>query len=80
MEGNQSRNARILRVAIGLVLLSLMFIGPGTLWGLFGVFPLLAGLTGFDPLYRMLGVSTQRISRSTDRAPPPRAVPSRLKA
>jgi len=59
MAGNQSKRARITRVAVGLVLLSLMFIGPRTLWGLVGIIPLLAGLTGFDPLYRMLGVSTR---------------------
>jgi len=74
MERNQSMNARILRVAIGLILLSLAFLGPKTAWGLIGVFPLLAGMTGFDPIYRVFGVNTHRSWPSTHRAPPPSAV------
>ena len=31
---------RILRIAIGIVLLSLVFVGPRTPWGLVGIVPL----------------------------------------
>jgi hypothetical protein len=49
---------RILRVIAGLVLLSLIFIGPHTLWGLIGLVPLGTALIGFCPAYKLLGIST----------------------
>lgn len=49
---------RVLRVIVGLVLLSLVFVGPRTAWGWIGVVPLLTGLSGFCPLYPLLGMST----------------------
>ena len=49
---------RGLRVVIGLVLLSLVFVGPQTLWGLIGIVPLLTGLLGSCPLYTAIGLST----------------------
>ena len=55
---NESPLDRGLRVVIGIVLLSLVVIGPKTLWGLVGLVPLLTGLVGFCPLYRLLGLST----------------------
>jgi hypothetical protein len=54
-EGSIDRGAR---VALGLVLLTLVFVGPQTLWGLVGVVPLLTGALGSCPLYRVFGVST----------------------
>lgn len=51
---------RILRVIVGLVVLSLVFVGPKTAWGYLGVIPLLTGLVGYCPLYALLGVSTRR--------------------
>lgn len=49
---------RALRVAIGLVLLALVFVGPQTLWGLLGIVPLATGLIGSCPLYTLFGWST----------------------
>jgi len=49
---------RVLRVAVGLVLLSLVFVGPQTAWGWIGVVPLVTGLFGHCPLYRVFGFST----------------------
>jgi hypothetical protein len=49
---------RILRIVVGLVLLSLIFWGPMTLWGLVGLVPLLTGLFGFCPLYPIVGINT----------------------
>ena len=49
---------RVLRVLIGLVGLSLVFVGPQTAWGWFGLIPLLTGATGLCPLYTVLGIST----------------------
>lgn len=55
---NESSTDRLVRVVLGIVLLSLAFVGPKTLWGLIGFVPLLTGLVGFCPLYRLLGIST----------------------
>ena len=49
---------RILRVIVGLVLISLVFIGPQTPWGWIGVVPLVTGLFRFCPAYTLLGLNT----------------------
>lgn len=60
MERNQSNSDRVIRIAAGLVMLSMAFVGPQTVWGLLGLVPLLTGMSGFDPIYRFLGISTYR--------------------
>ncbi len=50
---------RALRVAAGLVLLSFT---RKSLFGLIGIVPLATGLTGYCPLYQLLGTSTSRAS------------------
>ncbi len=55
---NIGRVDRVLRVLVGLVVLSLVFIGPTTLWGLLGLVPLVTGLVGTCPIYSVLGFST----------------------
>jgi len=49
---------RVLRVVVGLVLLSLVFVGPKTPWGWIGLVLLVTGATGLCPLYTLLGIST----------------------
>ena len=61
---NEGSIDRILRVVFGLALLSLIFIGPKTMWGLVGLIPLLTGLAGYCPLYRVLGFSTCPMKKS----------------
>lgn len=58
LEKNEGKLDRAIRIGIGLVLLSLTFVGPRTPWGLLGVVPLLTGLVGFCPLYRALGATS----------------------
>jgi hypothetical protein len=58
MTKNEGTIDRALRVIAGLVLLSLVFIGPQTLWGLIGIVPLATGLLGTCPLYSILGINT----------------------
>ena len=41
---------RILRIVVGLGLISLVFVGPQTPWGWVGVVPLLTALISFCPL------------------------------
>ena len=55
---NEGSLDRVIRVALGIVLLSLVFFGPKTGWGLLGLIPLLTGVVGFCPLYRVIGVRT----------------------
>ncbi len=49
---------RIARIVVGLLLLSLIFIGPQTWWGLIGFGPLVTGLAGRCPGYTLLGINT----------------------
>ncbi len=50
---------RVFRVILGLVLLSLVFIGPQTYWGLIGIIPLATALFGYCPAYSLLGIRTR---------------------
>lgn len=46
------------RVALGLGLIAIAFVGPKTPWGFLGVVPLATGLIGSCPLYTVFGFST----------------------
>ena len=58
---NEGMMDRTLRVVLGLVLLALVFVGPQTPLGWIGLVPLLTGLVGFCPLYRLVGFNTCRV-------------------
>jgi len=49
---------RAVRVIVGLVLVSMAFVGPANLWFLLGIVPILTGLSGWCPPYQLLGIST----------------------
>jgi len=51
---------KILRIVVGLALISLVFIGPKTLWGWIGIIPLATGLINFCPAYALLGFGTAK--------------------
>ncbi len=55
---NQATVERVIRVVAGVVLLSLVFVGPQTLFGLVGLVPLVTGLLGSCPIYTLFGFST----------------------
>lgn len=55
---NEHTVERALRVALGLGLLAIAFVGPKTPWGFIGIVPLVTGLIGSCPLYTLLGIST----------------------
>lgn len=57
---NEGTADRLVRVALGIALLALVFIGPKSAWGLVGLFPLATGLLGSCPAYTPFGVSTRR--------------------
>ena len=55
---NEGNADRVIRVAVGLALLTLTIAGPKTLWGLVGLVPLITGLAGTCPLYSVLAIRT----------------------
>ena len=63
MSQNESGLDRIVRVVFGLALLSLVFIGPHTWFGLVGLIPLITGIVGYCPIYGILGISTCSVQR-----------------
>lgn len=58
MTANIGTADRVLRILVGLTLLSLVFIGPQSLWGLIGLVPLLTAFVRVCPLYSLLGIHT----------------------
>lgn len=63
MKSNEGGLDRVLRILVGLGVLSLAFVGPHTPWGYLGLIPLLTGVVGFCPLYALLGVNTCGVRR-----------------
>ena len=58
MVQNVGKIDRLIRIIVGLIVLSLVFGGPKTLWGLLGLIPLGTALIGWCPPYAMLGINT----------------------
>jgi hypothetical protein len=58
MEANIGNTDKLIRIAAGLVLLSLAFVGPQTPWGFIGIVPLATAFINFCPAYKLLGVNT----------------------
>jgi hypothetical protein len=65
MKRNVGSIDRILRVVIGLALVVMAATGTIAAWGYIGVIPLVTGLMGTCPLYRLLGISTSPLSGRT---------------
>jgi Protein of unknown function (DUF2892) len=60
---NEGTLDRFIRIVIGIALLSLTVAGPKSMVGLVGIVPIVTGLVGFCPLYRLMGVSTCPVSQ-----------------
>lgn len=58
MEANVGKTDKIIRIVAGVLLLSMVFIGPQTLWGLIGIVPLATAFINFCPAYKLLGMNT----------------------
>lgn len=58
MTNNVGTVDRAVRIVVGLVLLSLVFVGPQTHWGWIGLLPLFTGLLGWCPPYALLRINT----------------------
>lgn len=55
---NESGFDRLIRVLLGVAVLSLLFVGPQTAWGWLGLVPLATGIIGNCPAYALFGLST----------------------
>jgi hypothetical protein len=55
---NEHTVDRVVRIILGLGVLSLFLVGPQSAWALLGLLPLVTGLVGSCPVYTLLGVST----------------------
>lgn len=67
MKTNAGNFDRGIRILIGIAVLSLVFLGPQTAWGWVGLVPLITGVVGFCPLYKVLGVNTCPIEHKPTR-------------
>lgn len=55
---NEHPVERVLRVVLGIGVLSLAFVGPKSPWGWIGLVPLATGLLGSCPVYTLFGFSS----------------------
>ncbi|CUS78730.1 Protein of unknown function (DUF2892) [Candidatus Kryptonium thompsonii] len=64
MKVNEATWDRVLRVIVGLFLLSFLIWmeGNSKYWGLIGLLPLITGLVGYCPAYSLFKVSTRKES------------------
>lgn len=58
MGNNVGSLDKALRIIAGILMLSLVFVGPQSPWGWIGVVPLLTALIGWCPAYKVLGLSS----------------------
>ena len=62
-EVNEGTTDRIIRIVLGLGIISLVFVGPQTPWAWLGLVPLATGLVGRCGLYYPLGISTCKVEK-----------------
>ena len=63
---NEGNVDRVLRVVVGAVLISLVFIGPKTAWGWIGLVPFVTGLLGTCPVYTLFDMRTCPMKETSD--------------
>lgn len=63
MTSNVGGIDKILRIAVGILLIVLALIGTIGAWGWIGMLPLATGLFNFCPAYRLLGINTGKRKR-----------------
>ena len=64
MKANVGGIDRILRVVLGLVLITLAATGVIGVWGWIGIVPLATAAIGFCPLYPLLGFSSCPVKKA----------------
>ena len=61
MTENVGNIDRALRIILGLALLSLIFVGPKTWFGLIGLIPFITGVMRSCPLYTLFGINSCKV-------------------
>ena len=61
---NEGSADRVIRGVVGLALLSLVFVGPQTLWGLVGLVFIGTAAVGSCPVYTLLGINSCGVPRA----------------
>ncbi|HEY8910572.1 MAG TPA: DUF2892 domain-containing protein [Desulfosporosinus sp.] len=62
MKVNEGSLDRIIRIILGLIILSLWFVlqGNSQYFALIGLIPLITGIIGWCPLYSIIGINTNK--------------------
>ncbi|MFZ3231454.1 MAG: DUF2892 domain-containing protein [Pseudobdellovibrio sp.] len=55
---------RVIRIALGVLLISMAFWGPANLWFLVGFVPLITGIVGWCPPYALFGINTCKLKNN----------------
>ena len=55
---NEGTADRAIRVGLGLLLIAVAVTVPTAMWAWIGIVPLVTGIAGFCPLYRVFGFSS----------------------
>jgi len=63
MKKNVGTAERVIRVVLGLVVLSLAFVGPKSSWAYLGIILIATGFIGWCPPYALFGISTCTTSK-----------------
>jgi hypothetical protein len=61
---------RLLRLGIGVPLVMMAVFGPLGFWAFLGLYPLVTGVMGVDPVYAFAGMDTSRRGAGQDGAAP----------
>jgi hypothetical protein len=67
MKQNVHKMDRVARVIFGIGILALAFFGPKSAWGYIGIIPLVTGLVGWCPFYKMLRIYTKPSKRNKNK-------------
>ncbi len=62
MKCNVGKTDKIIRIVLAIMGFGIGLAIPSW-WALFGLIPLITGLTGFCPLYTLIGISTCKIEK-----------------
>ncbi|HQT92142.1 MAG TPA: DUF2892 domain-containing protein [Candidatus Kryptobacter bacterium] len=65
MKKNVGNADKWIRIVVGLVLISLVFIGPKTAWGWIGLVLIGTALINFCPIWAALKISTRKEEKKT---------------
>ena len=65
MKKNIGNVERIVRVVLGILVVSLAFVGPRSSWAFLGIIPIVTGSIGYCPPYALLGIDTTGSARQS---------------